>query len=106
RPGEPLEQRHKDLAADLQRLIEGFGMTIVERALAATGIRDICFAGGCALNATLNGKIGRSGLVDRVFVQPEAGDAGGALGAAYLAHAQLGHAVPRRELEHAYWGPA
>ena len=106
RPGDELEQRHKDLAADLQRAIEAFGMKIVAGAIAATGERDVCFAGGCALNATLNGKIGRSGMVGRVFVQPEAGDAGGALGAAYLAHQALGHPLPRRELEHVYWGPS
>ncbi|HSQ00673.1 MAG TPA: carbamoyltransferase C-terminal domain-containing protein [Candidatus Dormibacteraeota bacterium] len=105
RPGEPIEQRHKDLAADLQRHIETFGMRIVETAVRETGLRDICFAGGCALNATMNGKIGRSGLVDNVFIQPEAGDAGGALGAAYLAHLQAGQPFAPRELTHAYWGP-
>jgi carbamoyltransferase len=67
-------------------------------------ILDICFAGGCALNATLNGKIGRSDLVDRIFVQPEPGDAGGALGAAYLAHRRLGLPLKPVELRHAYWG--
>jgi carbamoyltransferase len=106
RPGDELEQRHKDLAADLQRVIETFGTKIVRHAVETTGLRDVCFAGGCALNATMNGKIGRSGLVDRMFIQPEAGDAGGALGAAYLAHRRLGHAVPRQELRHVYWGPA
>jgi len=106
RPGEPLEQRHKDLAADLQWQIEAFGMQIVKRAIEATGIHDICLAGGCALNATLNGKIGRSDLVNRIFIQPEAGDAGGALGAAYLAHLELGYSLPRYELTHAYWGPS
>jgi len=106
RPGEELEQRHKDLAADLQHVIEAFGMKIVRRAVEETGIRDICFAGGCALNATMNGRIGRSGVVDRVFVQPEAGDAGGALGAAYLAHLELGHSLPLQELRHVYWGPS
>jgi carbamoyltransferase len=105
RPGEPIEQRHKDLAADLQKHIETFGMRIVEAAVRDAGPRDICFAGGCALNATLNGKIGRSGLVDRVFVQPEAGDAGGALGAAYLTHLHSGQPLAPRELTHVYWGP-
>jgi len=105
RPGQPIEQRHKDLAADLQRHIETFGTKIVERAVAATGLRDICFAGGCALNATMNGKIGRSEVVDRTFIQPEAGDAGGALGAAYLAHLELGQPLAPRELTHVYWGP-
>jgi carbamoyltransferase len=106
RPGDELEQRHKDLAAELQRVIEAMGLKIVRQAVEATGLRDVCFAGGCALNATMNGKIGRSGLVDRIFVQPEAGDAGGALGAAFMAHRKLGHAVPRQELRHVYWGPA
>lgn len=106
RVGDPLEQRHKDLAADLQRLIEAIGMKIVSTAVESTGIRDVCFAGGVALNATLNGKIGRSGIVDRVFIQPEAGDAGGALGAAYLAHVELGQTLTAEELTHAYWGPS
>lgn len=106
RPGEPLEQRHKDLAADLQQKIDAFGMKIVKSAIAAAGKRNLCLAGGCALNAALNGKIGRSGMVDSLFVQPEAGDAGGALGAAYLAHMELGKTLPRKELTHAYWGPS
>lgn len=106
RTGEPLEQVHKDLAADLQHKIEGFGLKIVQRAVEATGVRDVCFAGGCALNATLNGKIGRSGLVDRIMIQPAAGDAGGALGAAFLAHLSLGHPLPRQEMNHVYWGPS
>ena len=106
RSGEPLEQIHKDLAADLQHTIEAFGLKIVQRAVARTGVRDVCFAGGCALNATLNGKIGRSGLVDRMFFQPAAGDAGGALGAAWLAHQELGGSLPCQELAHAYWGPS
>lgn len=106
RPGEPIEQRHKDLAADLQGKIEAFGMKIVEAAIRRTGERNLCLAGGCALNATLNGKIGRSGMVDRLFIQPEAGDAGGALGAAYLVHLEIGQSLPRQELTHAYWGPS
>jgi carbamoyltransferase len=106
RPGEEIEQRHKDLAADLQTKIEAIGMKLTKLALEATGERNLCLAGGCALNATLNGKIGRSGMVDKLFIQPEAGDAGGALGAAYLAYRALGHKVPVNELRHAYWGPS
>jgi carbamoyltransferase len=106
RPGEPIEQRHKDLAADLQKTIESLGLKIVRDAISETGVRNLCLAGGCALNATLNGKIGRSGMVDTLFVQPEAGDAGGALGAAYLAHHQRFGTVPKAELKHAYWGPS
>jgi len=106
RMGEPLEQRHKDLAQDLQQKIEAFGMKIAQSAINSTGERNLCLAGGCALNATLNGKLGRSGLIDRLFVQPEAGDAGGALGAAYLAYLELGYRLEPRELKHVYWGPA
>ena len=106
RPGDQIEQRHKDLAADLQRKIETIGMKLTKMAMEASGERDLCLAGGCALNATMNGKIGRSGMVNRLFVQPEAGDAGGSLGAAYLAYQQLGHTLPPQELRHAYWGPS
>ncbi len=106
RPGDPLEERHKHLAADLQAKIEALGMNVVRRAVDLAGSRNLCLAGGCALNATLNGKIGRSGLVDALFVQPNAGDAGGALGAALLAHKQVAGSLPRQTLEHAYWGPS
>ena len=106
RNGEPLEQRHKDLAADLQKHIEAFGTHLAKTAVEMTGVRDVCFAGGCALNATFNGKLGRSGVVDRIFVQPECGDAGGALGAAFLAQIESGGAIPLREMTHAYWGPS
>lgn len=106
RLGDPLEQRHKNLTADLQQVIERFGTEMVREAVRVTGSRDVCFAGGCALNATFNGKIGLTGLVDRIFVQPEAGDAGGALGAAYLAYQKLGHTIPKQTMNHAYWGPS
>ena len=106
RPGEALEQRHKDLASDLQHKIDAFGLKIVKSAVGATGKRNLCLAGGCALNAALNGKIGRSGMVDSLFIQPECGDGGGALGAAYLAHVEQGGSLPPREMKHAYWGPS
>lgn len=106
RPGMEIEQRHKDLTADLQVKIESMGMKIVKQAVGMTGVRDVCFAGGCALNATMNGKIGRSGAVDHIFAQPDCGDGGGALGAAFLAYRKLGNKVPRKEMKHAYWGPS
>lgn len=99
-----IEERHKNIAADLQKLVEDFGFAFLKRALEMTGCRDVVFAGGVALNATMNGKFARSGLVDRIFIQPEAGDSGGALGAAYMGHVRLGHELKPKEMQHAYWG--
>jgi len=99
-----IEERHKTIAADLQKLVEDFGFSYLKRALKMTGCRNVAFAGGVALNATLNGKIARSGLVDNIFIQPEAGDAGGALGAAYAGYVRSGHTLLPKEMPHAYWG--
>lgn len=99
-----IEERHKSIAADLQKLVEDFGFSFLKRALEMTGCRNVVFAGGVALNATMNGKFARSGLVDKIFIQPEAGDAGGALGAAYIGHVRLGHTLKPIAMEHAYWG--
>lgn len=99
-----ISEHHKSIAADLQKLVEDFGFSYLRRALKLTGCRNVVFAGGVALNATMNGKFARSGLVDKIFIQPEAGDAGGALGAAYMGYIRLGHELPPREMEHAYWG--
>jgi carbamoyltransferase len=103
-PDEPLEDRHRDIAADLQKLVEDFGFAFMRRAIEMTGCRNVAFAGGVALNAVMNGKIARSGLVDNIFIQPEAGDSGGALGAAYMAYQRLGHDLQPKAMEHAYWG--
>ncbi len=91
RSDEPIEQRHADVAAALQETLERAVLRMLERARLETGLRDLCLAGGVALNCTLNGKIARSGLFDRVWVQPASHDAGTALGAAlYGYHALLG----------------
>ena len=91
RSREAVEQRHADIAAALQEALERSVMRLLERARVETGLSDLCLAGGVALNCTLNGKIARSGLFDRVWVQPASHDAGTALGAAlYGYHALLG----------------
>lgn len=99
-----ITEYHKTVAADLQKLVEDFGFSYLKRAIEMTGCRNVAFAGGVALNATMNGKIARSGLVDRIFIQPEAGDAGGSLGAAYVGYTNLGHRLMPKEMPHAYWG--
>ncbi len=103
-PDEPLEERHKNIAADLQKLVEDFGFSVLKKALEKTGCRNVAFAGGVALNATMNGKIARSNLVDKIFIQPEAGDAGGSLGAAFIGYKRLGYDLQPKEMPHAYWG--
>lgn len=100
-----IEEKHKTIAADLQKLVEDFGFAYLKHALDLTGCCNVVFAGGVALNATMNGKIARSGLVDKIFIQPEAGDAGGALGAAYLGYAKLKNDLRPVEMPHTYWGP-
>lgn len=83
---EPLTQRHMDLAASIQAVTEEV-MLRMTRDLARTyGIENLCLAGGVALNCVANGKVLRDRAFKRVWVQPAAGDAGGALGAAYAAH--------------------
>jgi carbamoyltransferase len=82
RPEAPLEQRHMDLAASVQAVTEEV-MLRLTRALAAEGrSRNLCLAGGVALNCVANGRVLRDGRFDGLWVQPAAGDAGGALGAA------------------------
>ena len=84
-PDAPIEQRHMDIAAVLQRTLEESLLFVLREHLAGKSeqtSRNLCMAGGVALNCTANGLIARSGLFDRVFIQPAAGDDGTALGAA------------------------
>jgi carbamoyltransferase len=110
-PDELLEQRHMDLAASVQAVIEEAIVRMVRSLVAETGLRRLCLAGGVALNCVANGKILRDGVIDDLWVQPAAGDAGGALGAALSAsHEFLDQ--PRRVgnvldgMQGAYLGPA
>ncbi|NOX61674.1 MAG: carbamoyltransferase [Chloroflexi bacterium] len=99
-------QHYADIAASIQRTTEEVILRLARRAHEMTGCENLCMAGGVALNSVANGRILREGPFRRVYIQPAAGDAGGALGAAlYAHHALLGQ--PRRfVMEHAYWGEA
>lgn len=77
-----LEQRHMDLAASVQAVTEEIVLRIARSIANETGEKNLCLAGGVALNCVANGKLLRDGSFERIFVQPAAGDAGGALGAA------------------------
>jgi len=85
-PASLLEQRHMDLAASVQAVTEEAILRMVRSLVAETGVRRLCLAGGVALNCVANGKVLREGVIDDLWVQPAAGDAGGALGAALSAH--------------------
>ncbi len=91
---EPLEQFHMDIAASVQAVTEIIVLRLTESIAAETGIRNLCLAGGVALNCVANGKILRAKHFDNVWIQPAAGDAGGALGAAQ-AYAHLACDLPR-----------
>jgi carbamoyltransferase len=104
-PEEPLEQRHRNLAASLQARLEEVYLGMLGKLAKATGLKSICLAGGVAFNCVANGKISESTPFEQVYVQPAAGDGGLAVGAAYYVwHQKLGK--PRSfVMEHAYWGP-
>jgi carbamoyltransferase len=89
REDEPLRQAHMDLAASIQVVTEEIVLRAAQHLRRTTGLRQLCMAGGVALNCVANGRLLREGVFDDVWVQPAAGDAGGALGAAQLVHHQL-----------------
>ena len=104
-PEAPLEQVHMDLARSLQLVTEEAMLALAAAAMRETGSKNLCLAGGVALNCVANGRILRESGFEQVFVQPAAGDAGGAIGAAaYVAHAIENE--PRHALRHVFLGPA
>jgi carbamoyltransferase len=87
-PDAAIEERHADLAASIQQVTEEAVIALATEARRATGMRYLCMAGGVALNVLANSRVLREAGFDEVWVQPAAGDSGGALGAAmYLSHA-------------------
>lgn len=82
RPETPITRREMDLAASIQAVTEEAMLRLARHARERTGSPDLCLAGGVALNCVGNGVIQRAAIFDRVWIQPAAGDAGGALGAA------------------------
>jgi carbamoyltransferase len=90
---ELLTQKHMDLAASIQAVTEEIVLRLARSVKKETGAKNICLAGGVALNCVANGKLLRENLFDGIWVQPAAGDAGGAVGAAFAAyHGYLGQA--------------
>jgi carbamoyltransferase len=97
-------QKYADIAASIQRVTEDTILKMVNYGHKQSGSKNLVMAGGVALNSVANGRIMRESPFENVFIQPAAGDAGGAVGAAlYAYHVIFGH--PRKfTMEHAYWG--
>lgn len=104
--GGPLEQRHYDIARSLQQVLEETVLSMADWLAAETGEKQLCMAGGVALNCVMNARVRDRGKFDDVWVQPAAGDAGTALGAALWVDFCEGDRTRRWQMEHAYLGPA
>jgi carbamoyltransferase len=112
KPEQLLTQREMDLAASIQSVTEHVVLRLARSARRETGERNLCLAGGVALNCVANGKLLKEGIFEKIWVQPAAGDAGGALGAALCAWHQY-QGGPRGDskgqidqMQGAYLGPA
>lgn len=105
RPDEPLTQYHKDLAASMQAMYEDAFFHILEQAYREIGSPNLCLAGGCAMNSVANGKIFQRSPFKDVYIQSAAGDAGGAIGAAFAVWNQELQNPRSFVMEHAYYGP-
>lgn len=112
-PGTQMAEEHLDLAASLQDVLEGVVMDLAIWLREASGERQLAMAGGVALNCVMNARLRDSGIFDSVWVQPAAGDAGTALGAALWVDARERSGAtettfaPRRwQMDHAYLGPS
>jgi len=104
--GSEITQFHKDVACSLQFTLEEILLEKVQYLHERTGLRKLCLAGGVALNCVANHRILRDGPFEKLFVQPAAGDDGGCLGAAALAHLQLTSCRHTTEaLNHVFLGP-
>ncbi|HET7816961.1 MAG TPA: carbamoyltransferase [Sphingomicrobium sp.] len=109
-PESPLTQREMDLAASIQSVTNEAVLNLGKAIALESGARNLCLAGGVALNCVANGLLLREGVFDNIWIQPAAGDAGGSLGAALAAY-HIAHGRPRRSsssgdaMQGAYLGP-
>jgi carbamoyltransferase len=103
-PNEPLQERHKNVARSTQSMYEEGFFHLLEGLQQSSGLTNIALAGGCAANSVANGKIRRRTGFEKVYVQAAAGDAGGAIGAAFAVWHRL-DGKRNFVMDHAYWGP-
>jgi carbamoyltransferase len=102
---EPIEDRHRNIAATQQASLEEVLFAMLNELHRATGMKNLCLAGGVAFNCLANGKIFRRTPFEHVWVQPAAGDAGLAVGAAFYLYHQILGGSRQFVMDHAYWGP-
>jgi carbamoyltransferase len=105
-PESDIGDRHKNIAYAVQDACETAMLNVVRMAIEKTRCRNVCLAGGVALNSKANGKIVTSRLVDKIFVQPAASDDGVALGAALAPYLDNNGKLPNKPMRHGYWGPS
>jgi carbamoyltransferase len=105
KPDEPLEQRHHDVAASLQRMLEEAYLHVIRTLHALTGSKNLALAGGVALNAVANGRIRHETQFEELYIQPAAGDNGTSIGAAYFVWNQVLGKPRSFVMEHASTGP-
>jgi len=105
-PESDISDRHKNIAFAVQDACEEAMMSVVKLALQKTGSKNLCLAGGVALNSKANGKIVASGAIEKIFVQPAASDDGVALGAALAPYLDDHGRLPNKPMRHGYWGPS
>jgi len=102
---EPLEEHHHDLAKSIQVMYEEAFFNILNAIYGKYSCENLAIAGGCGMNSVANGKIYRQSPYKNTYIQSAAGDAGGAIGAAYIVVGQLGETKEFFSMTHAYWGP-
>lgn len=102
---DPITAEHEDFAFEAQRALEETVLRLLGHFRETTGLRNLVVGGGIGQNVKMNGRIHESGLFDEVFLFPIPSDSGTAAGAALGVHQQITGSVPRRELQHVYWGP-
>lgn len=99
-----LDPYYADVAASIQSVTEDILLKLAHQAYKETGSKNLCMAGGVALNSVANGRILQETPFENLYIQPAAGDGGGAVGAAMFAYHQLLGKPRKFVMEHAYWG--
>ncbi len=102
-PGEQILKYHQNVAYSIQHKLEDVVKHLVEKFVGETGSKNLCLAGGVALNSKMNGEILNSGIVDDIFIQPAANDSGNAIGCAVKMAVEYGNKFEK--MNHIYYGP-